>query len=86
MKKYDYSYLDKSSNEISELFSKYNYLFKDFTGFDLFDDLYYLDGFHCNRNVYYYILGELGLIVDNEFDNEFEIKSNDFFSLKNYFK
>jgi hypothetical protein len=83
--KYDYGYLDKSSIEISNLFNKHNYLFKDFTKLDAFEDKYYLDGFHCNRNVYYFILGELGLNVNKSFINDFEVESNEFFYLKNYF-
>jgi hypothetical protein len=85
-KKYDYSYMDKSIAETKKLFKEFNFIYKDFTFYDLFDDSYYLDGFHCNRNVYYQILKDLGVPTDSNFDNQFEVSEKELNLLKDYFK
>jgi hypothetical protein len=83
--KYDYSYINKSSKLITHLFDKYGFKFNDFTKIDLYEDSFYLDGFHCNRNVYYYILQVLGISVNSNFKNDFEISEHDKITLNNYF-
>lgn len=82
---YNYSYVEKSSTLIINLFDKYRFKFKDFTKIDLFDDSFYLDGFHCNRNAYYYIVKELGISLNSNFKNEFEISNPEKVALINYF-
>tara|TARA_B100001175_G_scaffold315374_1_gene326784 strand:+ start:450 stop:1484 length:1035 start_codon:yes stop_codon:yes gene_type:complete len=86
LKNYDYTFIDKSISEIKKLFIKYNFHFKDFTDFNLFDDSFYLDGSHSNRNVYYQILKELKIPTNFSFDNDFDINEEELKSLKNYFK
>ena len=83
--KYDYSYINKSSKLITHLFDKYGFKFNDLTKIDLYEDSFYLDGFHCNRNVYYYILKVLGISVNPNFKNEFKISEHDKINLNNYF-
>lgn len=83
--KYDYNYIKESSILITHLFDKYGFKFKDLTKIDLYDDSFYLDGFHCNRNVYYYILQVLGISVNSDFKNEFEISNQEKITLNNYF-
>jgi len=83
--KYNYSYMKESSILITHLFDKYGFKFNDFTNIDLFDDSFYLDGFHCNRNVYYYILKGLGVPLNPNFKNEFEISEEEKYYLNNYF-
>ena len=83
--KYNYSYIKESSKLITDLFDEYGFKFKDFTNIDFYDDSFYLDGFHCNRNVYYYILKSLEIPVNPNFKNEFEISKKENYYLKNYF-
>lgn len=83
--KYNYSYIDNSSKLITTLFDNYGFTFKDLTKIDLYDDSFYLDGFHCNRNVYYYIIQTLGVSVNSDFENEFKISNQEKITLNNYF-
>jgi len=83
--KYDYSYIKESSNLILQLFDEYGFKFKDFTNIDYYDDSFYLDGFHCNRNIYYYILRELKIPVNKNFDNTFNLSKEDASFLNQYF-
>tara|TARA_B110000240_G_scaffold122988_1_gene137288 strand:+ start:2737 stop:3759 length:1023 start_codon:yes stop_codon:yes gene_type:complete len=83
---YNYSYIEKSVEKIKELFSNYKYHYKDFTVYDSFDDSFYLDGSHCNRNVYYQILKDLNIPVDFSFDNKFEVNKKEIIYINNYFK
>ena len=83
---YDYTFIDKSIIEINKLFIKYNFYYKDFTDYDLFDDSFYLDGSHSNRNVYYQILKDLKIPTNPYFDNDFNINKEELKSIKNYFK
>ena len=83
--KYNYSYIKESSKLITDLFDEYRFKFKDFTNIDFYDDSFYLDGFHCNRNVYYYILKSLEIPVNPNFKNEFEISKKENYYLENYF-
>ncbi len=69
--KYNYTFIEKSKIEIEHLFSEYNYQFKDFTEYDYFDDSFFLDGSHCNRNVYYQIIKDLKIPANPYFDNFF---------------
>ena len=82
---YEYSYINESSKLITHLFDKYGFKFDDLTKIDLYEDSFYLDGFHCNRNVYYYILKVLGISINPNFKNEFEISEHDKINLNNYF-
>ena len=83
--KYDYSYIKESSKLITDLFDKYGFKFKNFTNIDFYDDSFYLDGFHCNRNVYYYILKGLEIPLNSNFKNEFEISKKEKSYLDEYF-
>lgn len=83
--KYNYSYINNSSKLIKPLFNNYGFAFKDLTKIDLYDNSFYLDGFHCNRNVYYYIIQILGMSVNSNFKNEFEISNQEKITLNNYF-
>ena len=83
--KYDYSYIKESSKLIIQLFDEYGFKFKDFTNIDYYDDSFYLDGFHCNRNIYYYILRELKIPVNKNFDNTFNLSKEDASFLNQYF-
>ena len=69
--KYNYTFIEKSKIEIEHLFSEYNYQSKDFTEYDSFDDSFFLDGSHCNRNVYYQIIKDLKIPANPYFDNFF---------------
>lgn len=81
----NYKYLNIASTEIKKIFDFYNYTFKDFSGLNTFDDTYYLDGFHCNRNVYYEILKNLNIPTNQFFDNDFEINKNELLLIEKYF-
>lgn len=83
---YDFSFIEKSVKEINRLFINHNYEFKDFTNYNLFDDSFYLDGSHANRNIYYQILKDLKILTNSNFDNDFQINREELESLKNYFK
>ena len=83
--KYNYSYIDKSTQLIKYLFQDYDYNYKDFTDYNLFDDTFYLDGSHCNRNVYYQILKDLNIPIDTGFDNEKELSKGELIIISNYF-
>lgn len=83
--RYEYSYINESSKLVTQLFHKYGFKFSDLTKIDLYEDSFYLDGFHCNRNVYYYILKVLGISINPNFKNEFEISEHDKINLNNYF-
>ena len=84
--KYDYTFIEKSETEIKKLFIKYNFEFKDFTDYHLFDNSFYLDGSHANRNIYYQILKDLTIPTNPDFDNDFNINRKELKLLKNYFK
>lgn len=86
MKTYNYTYITKSTKQISKLFDKYEYHFQDFTAYNSFTDSFYLDGSHCNRNVYYQILKDLNIPININFDNEYEIAAEDKRLMINYFK
>ena len=83
--KYDYSYIKESSKLIAHLFDEYGFKFKDFTNMNFYDDSFYLDGFHCNRNIYYNILKELKIPVNKNFDNTFNISIEEANFLNEYF-
>ena len=83
--RYEYSYINESSKLVTRLFGKYGFKFNDLTKINLYEDSFYLDGYHCNRNVYYYILKVLGISVNPNFKNEFEISEHDKINLNNYF-
>lgn len=83
--KYNYSYINKSSQLIKYLFRDYDYNYKDFTDYNLFDDTFYLDGSHCNRNVYYQILKDLNITIDTGFDNEKELSKGELIIISDYF-
>ncbi|MEK9782536.1 MAG: hypothetical protein VW266_06290, partial [Flavobacteriales bacterium] len=82
---YDYGYMNLTSEKLSVLFYEYGYIFEDLTMFDEFDDEFYLDGSHCNRNVYYGILKKLGVPVNKSFDNDFDINKRELERMKKYF-
>lgn len=82
---YDYSYIKKSSKLITHLFDEFGFKFNDFTNIDFYDDSFYLDGFHCNRNIYYYILKDLKIPVNKNFDNFFNISIEEANFLNDYF-
>ena len=84
--KYDYSYIKKASNKLKQLFNKFNYTFLDLTSYDRFEDHYYLDGFHCNRNVYFQLLKELKIPIDQTFDNHFNVNKTELLVTKKYIK
>lgn len=83
--KYDYKYIYESSKLIKHTFDRYGFKFNDLTKIDLYDDTFYLDGFHCNRNVYYYILQIIGVSTNLKFKNEYEISTKDKIALDTYF-
>jgi hypothetical protein len=83
---YDFSFIKKSLKEINKLFKENNYEFKDFTNYILFDDSFYLDGSHANRNIYFQILKDLKIQTNSYFDNDFQIKREELESLKSFFK
>lgn len=85
MQSKNYDYIKKSSLEIKKIFNSYSFIFEDFTQLDFYGDEYYLDGFHCNRNVYYKILKELNIKINKDFDDTFEIKNDEIYALKEYF-
>lgn len=82
----DFSFIYKSSKELKNMFSDFGFVFKDFTNFKFFDDTFYLDGSHPNRNVYFRILKELGIQTNHNFKNNFQIEINELNLLKKYFK
>ena len=83
--KYDYKYIYESSRLINHTFDRYGFKFNDLTNIDLFDDTFYLDGFHCNRNVYFYILHIIGVSTNSKFKNEYEISKKEKIALDSYF-
>tara|TARA_B100001059_G_C17786943_1_gene557717 strand:+ start:265 stop:1194 length:930 start_codon:yes stop_codon:yes gene_type:complete len=83
--KYEYSYINESSKLITHLFDSFGFKFSDLTKIDLFEDSFYLDGYHSNRNIDYYILQVLGISVNSNFKNEFEISKQEKITLNNYF-
>jgi hypothetical protein len=84
-KNYDYSYIKKSSSILNRLFDNYGFVFKDFSRIVSYDNSFYLDGFHCNRNVYFHMLKELGVSVNPYFKNEFELSEEESNFLIDYF-
>ena len=70
---YDFSYINNSIIEITNLFDEFKFKYMDFTEYHLFDDSFYLDGSHCNRNVYFQILKDLKIPVNLDFDNSFNV-------------
>ena len=85
MNKKNYNYIKSASIELSKIFMEFGFTFKDFTGLKVFGDRYYIDGFHSNRNINYYILKELNLNVNKNFDNNYEVESNELILLESYF-
>jgi hypothetical protein len=83
--KYDYSYIDKSTKIIEQLFLKHRFYYKNFTNYNFYNDSFYLDGFHPNRNIYYKILKDLNIPVNTNFDNTKNINQNELKLLTKYF-
>lgn len=83
--KIDYSFIEKSQVEIKKIFKKYNFIYEDFTFYKKFNDSFYLDGSHSNRNVYYQILKDINFPVNKNFDNRFQMSKKEFEYLKTYY-
>ena len=62
--KYDYSYIDKSSKELENVFNNFNFYFQDFSYSNKFSDINFLDGVHCDENINYEILKALKIPVN----------------------
>ena len=85
-KDYNFSYIKKSSKKLNQIFQKYNYTFVDLTYIDKFNDSYFIDSFHCNRNVYFDILKKLGVSINKDFDNHFNISESELSNMEDYFR
>ena len=81
-----YTYLNVASREINSLFNKHQFFYVDFSSFNQFGDEYYLDGLHCNRNVYYAMINILIDSANPDFDNNFEVNKELYLSMKKYYK
>ena len=82
---YNYDYINESSKLLELLFDEYGFKFHDLSNIELFDDSFYLDGFHSNRNIYFHILNYLGIPLNSDFKNEFEISKEEMSNMKKYF-
>ncbi|MFL2601047.1 MAG: hypothetical protein ACJ0PU_02815 [Flavobacteriaceae bacterium] len=83
--KYDFTYINNSTILIRKLFDEFKFKYMDFTEYLLFDDSFYIDGSHCNRNVYFQILKDLEIPVSLNFDNSFNISKKELKLIKSYF-
>ena len=83
--KYDFTYINNSTILIRKLFDEFKFKYMDFTEYPLFDDSFYIDGSHCNRNVYFQILKDLEIPVSLNFDNSFNISKKELKLIKSYF-
>ena len=73
----NYSYISKAKINLINLFDNYDFIFEDFTKIEGFNDNFFLDGFHCNRNIYYEILNKLGFKTNKSFDNSLNLSEQE---------
>ena len=81
--KYDYSYIDKSSKALENVFNNSDFYFKDFSYSNNFYDINFLDGVHFDENINYEILKALKIPVNKQYKKQYN--NEELQTLKSYF-